>query len=88
MSETKTVKIRVNADFSPLAKKGDVIEFPVSRTGKLRNHPLAKFFRRRLVDAETDNCVEIVEDESTKKSSKKSTKVTPETDQGVTTDAK
>ena len=81
MSERKTVRLQINADLSPMGTKGQVIEVPVSRTGILKD----RYWRRRLRDAETDNCVEILGDEAPK--TKTTKKATPGANsEGVSTD--
>lgn len=58
MNKPKTVRLQVNADLSPMGSEGDVIEVPVSPQGTLK----IKYWRRRLADAKTDKCVEILKD--------------------------
>jgi len=56
---TKTVKIKVNKTLMNFAA-GSVVTLPVDHNGV----PFAAFWRRRLKDAETDNCCEIVQDQA------------------------
>jgi len=82
MTEPKTIRLKLNADFAEMGSKGDVIIVPVSRTGKLKN----RYWRRRASEAALDGCVEILVDATTKTTTtrKTSKKVTPETVEGVT----
>ncbi len=54
----KTVRLRIHADFPGKGMKGDVFTVPISRTGILRD----LYWRRRLKDAESDGCVEILKE--------------------------
>lgn len=56
-----TVKIKVNKDLG-LFKAGDVV----------RLVKIDQYWRRRLKDAETDNCCELVNDKPKRRSSTKS----------------
>lgn len=62
------MKIKLNRDMDG-KKKGDVIVVP-SRDGVMTE----LFWRRRLKDSETDNCITIMDVKKTKYSSKSSKK--------------
>lgn len=58
----KTIRLKLN---SPMAgfKEGQEVTIQTDRSGV----PLEKFWRRRLKDAETDNCIEVVKASKPKK---------------------
>lgn len=80
-SEAKTARLQINADFPGKGMKGDVITVPVSQTGILKD----QYWRRRLKDAETDDCVKILK--SDKPATTKSKTAIPEADAKGVTDA-
>lgn len=98
MSDTKTIRLQINADLAPMGTKGQVIEVPVSRTGIMKN----RYWRRRLKDAKTDKCVEILKkgdigfaakakaeaaaEAEAEAKTKKTTKAKPGAKEGVNTD--
>ncbi len=62
--------IRVRANKLPGVPPGHVFTIPADRYGV----PLEEFWRRRFKDAETDNCCEVVCDQSSRPESKMKSK--------------
>ena len=59
----KNMKIKLNVDLGG-CKKGRIINVVVDREGTIIN----EFWRRRLIDSQIDNCIEIVIEEKPKTS--------------------
>lgn len=68
------MKIKVLTDSFPGMVRDEIVEVP-----EVDGIPSEQFWRRRLKDAQTDDCCEVVRPESTK-SSKKRTQAKPVTE--------